>query len=458
MSSTSKFLRDLAKKTNTASAARAVLKATHLKSGPGRLGDPRAGLPASVLPAGGNRITAENAKAGSADWRMGAGKSRPGTDHERQIKGYASTDSVAIGQAIDFHVALEPAGSFTVSVYRLGYYGGASARRVLVSPTLTAEPQPVPTPDPETGRIALEWPVAWTLDIPKDWLSGTYVAVLDKADGFRNYVPFVVRDDEASADFLVVLPSTSWQAYNWWPRDGITGRNVYYGYVTKEAAESDSALKAKFSADARGWISNPARATQVSFARPYFADGLPDGFVREQSFIQWAEGMGYDLTYATGLDLHAGRIDPTKYRGLIFAGHDEYWSTDMYRHAEEAVAAGTSLAFLTANNAYWHVRYDERHAHHVLLQGLRGPAHRGLPHRHVARRRRPPARRAATHGRAVQRHPQGTPTRWWSAKPGTGSGPAPASRTATKSPACSAARPTRSSRTCRRPRRRSRRC
>jgi len=117
---------------------------------------------------------------------MGAAKSRPGTDHERQIKGYASTDSVALGDAIDFHIAVEPAGSFTVSVYRLGYYAGTSARRVLVSPTLTAAPQPVPTPDPETGRIGLEWPVAWTLDIPKDWTSGTYVAVLDKADGFRN--------------------------------------------------------------------------------------------------------------------------------------------------------------------------------------------------------------------------------------------------------------------------------
>ncbi|MFL6109925.1 MAG: N,N-dimethylformamidase beta subunit family domain-containing protein [Catenulispora sp.] len=373
MSSPSKFLRDLAKKTNTASAARAVLRAAHVKTGPGRLGDPRAGLPTSVLPAGGNRITAENAKPGSADWRMGSGRSRAATDYERQIKGYASTDSVALGSAIDFHVAVEPAGAFTISVYRLGYYGGSSARRVAVSPTLEAAPQPIPAPDPETGRIAVEWPVVWTLDIPADWVSGTYVAVLDKADGFRNYVPFVVRDDAAHCDFLVVLPSTSWQAYNWWPRDGITGRNVYYGYVTKEAAEADPALKATYSADARGFISNPARATHVSFNRPYFADGLPDGFVREQSFVQWAEGVGYDLTYATGLDLHSGRIDPAKYKGLIFAGHDEYWSTDMYRHAEEAVAAGTSLAFLTANNAYWHVRYDEATRTMACYKGFEDP-------------------------------------------------------------------------------------
>jgi hypothetical protein len=358
MPSPSKFLRDIAKKTNTASAARKVLRVANVHSGPPKLNDPRAGIPTALLPSGANRITVENAKPGSAKWRMGSDKSRPATDRGRQIKGYASTDSVALGSAVDFHVAVEPAGSFTIAVYRLGYYGGKTARLLTTSPTLTAAPQPVPTPDPATGRIAVDWPVAWTLDIGAEWTSGTYVAVLDKADGHRNYVPFVVRDDSAAeSDFLVVLPTTSWQAYNWWPRDGSTGRNVYYGYVTKEAAEADPALKAKYSKDADGYISNPSRAREVSFQRPYFGDGLPDGFSREQSFILWAEAMGYDLSYATGLDLHEGRIDPARHQALIFAGHDEYWSTDMYRHAEEAVAAGTSLAFLTANNAYWHVRY-----------------------------------------------------------------------------------------------------
>src|SRR2546423_15354992 len=127
MASRSRFLRDLAKKTNTASAARAVLRAAHVKAGPSRLGDPRAGLPASVLPAGGNRITVENAKPGSANWRMGSGRSRAATDYERQIKGYASTDSVALGSAIDFHVAVEPAGGVSIFRLRFGGYGGFSA-------------------------------------------------------------------------------------------------------------------------------------------------------------------------------------------------------------------------------------------------------------------------------------------------------------------------------------------
>ena len=374
MPSPSKILRDLAKKTNTASAARRVMRAANLHASPPKLPDARAAVPAALRPTPGSRIALENAKPGSSDWRMGSGKSRPGTDRGRQIKGYASTDSVALGASIDFHVAVEPAGSFTIAVYRLGHYGGKAARHLTTSPTLTAGPQPVPVSDPATGRIAVDWPVAWTLDIGTEWTSGAYVAVLDKSDGHRNYVPFVVRDDSATpSDFLVVLPSTTWQAYNWWPRDGITGRNVYYGYVTKEAAESDPSLKAKYSPDAEGYISNPSRAREVSFSRPYFADGLPDGFSREQSFILWAEAMGYDLSYATSLDLHEGRIDPKRHRALVFAGHDEYWSTPMYRNAEQAVAAGTSLAFLTANNAYWHVRYDPATRTMACYKGFEDP-------------------------------------------------------------------------------------
>jgi hypothetical protein len=72
-------------------------------------------------------------------------------------------------------------------------------------------------------------------------------------------------------------------------------------------------------------------------------------------FVRWAERYGYDLAYATATDLHAGLVDPTRYRGLVFPGHDEYWSEPMRRAAERARAAGTSLVFLSANTMYWRV-------------------------------------------------------------------------------------------------------
>lgn len=377
MPSPSVLLKKVAKKTRTADAARSVLRAAHIpyQPAPPALRDPRPGLPAELLPPPGNPVQRENAKPGSAKWRMGSDFTRAATDYGRQIKGYASTESVALGQSIDFHVAVEPAGSYTIAVYRLGYYGGKAGRLMTTSPKLEGKAQPVPTPEEKTGRIAVDWPVSWTLAVPADWTSGVYLAVLTKSDGFRNFVPFVVRDDSAAkADFLVVLPTTSWLAYNFWPYDGKTGRNVYYGFVTEQQAQSDPSLKAVFRKGARGWISNPARATEVSFNRPLFVEGTPSRFDLEQSFILWAEAMGYDLAYATGVDLHAGRIDASRYKALIFPGHDEYWSTDMYRHAEAARDAGVSLAFLTANNCYWHVRYDEATRTMSCYKGFEDPA------------------------------------------------------------------------------------
>lgn len=72
-------------------------------------------------------------------------------------------------------------------------------------------------------------------------------------------------------------------------------------------------------------------------------------------FIRWAERYGYDLAYADARDLHAYRVDPTRYRGLVFPGHDEYWSPQMRRTTELAREHGTSLVFLSANTMYWQV-------------------------------------------------------------------------------------------------------
>jgi hypothetical protein len=103
----------------------------------------------------------------------------------------------------------------------------------------------------------------------------------------------------------------------------------------------------------------PQRAVHVSFDRPFAADGWPHRADEDQSFVFWAEHQGYDLTYATSLDLHSGRLDLSQYTGVVFSGHDEYWSEEMRRQATAAVAAGTSLAYMSANNVYWHVRCDK---------------------------------------------------------------------------------------------------
>lgn len=262
---------------------------------------------------------------------------RTADDVRRQIKGFAAGGSVEPGGAIDFRITVDPPQEFTVDVYRIGHYGGDGAAQVTASPRLSGIAQPAPL---AAGRTVSchHWWQSWRLQIPPYWKSGAYVAVLTTVDGYRSHVPFTVRDVESRADLLLLLPDVTWQAYNLYPEDGRTGASLYHAW------------------DAEGrLLGEEEAATTVSFDRPYAGAGLPLHIGHAYDFVRFAERYGYDLAYADARDLHAGRVDPTLYRGLVFPGHDEYWSEPMRRAVEAARAAGTSLVFLSANTMYWQV-------------------------------------------------------------------------------------------------------
>lgn len=292
-------------------------------------------------------VATESHQAGPASWRAGSDATRAADDRGRQIQGYASAPSVNVGEPIDFHVSAAAGADFRISVFRLGHYGGAGARHLVTSPRLPALPQPAPDVDDATGLISCGWTPAWRLDVPRDWVSGAYLAVFTTDTGWRSCTPFVVRDDRRRAGLCVVLPFSTYQAYNQWPLDGRVGRSLYHGFdLTGVAAGAD------------GKRSSAHRSVKVSFDRPYVGDGLPNRFDRDHDFIRWVEEAGYDVTYATSTDLHSGTVDPAAYTGVVFCGHDEYWSKSMRDAVTSAVAGGTSLAFITANNLYWHVRFE----------------------------------------------------------------------------------------------------
>ncbi|MFJ5018759.1 N,N-dimethylformamidase beta subunit family domain-containing protein [Streptomyces griseoluteus] len=261
---------------------------------------------------------------------------RSADDVGRQIKGFASTGAVAPGEAIDFHITVDPPQEFSVDIYRIGHYAGHGAAKITTSPRLSGIVQSAPLAADRTVSCH-HWWLSWRLQVPAEWRVGAYVAVLTTADGYRSHVPFTVRDDEP-ADLLLLLPDITWQAYNLYPEDGRTGASLYHAWDDKGTLLGE--------ADA---------ATTVSFDRPYAGAGLPLHVGHAYDFIRWAERYGYDLAYADARDLHAGRIDPTRYRGLVFPGHDEYWSAPMRRAVEEARDRGTSLVFLSANTMYWQV-------------------------------------------------------------------------------------------------------
>ncbi|GAA3348037.1 hypothetical protein GCM10020358_64990 [Amorphoplanes nipponensis] len=286
-----------------------------------------------------NPVVLENQLTGDGGWRLTG--TRTADDAARQIQGYAGATSVNAGDPLDFHVSVARDRPFTVSVYRLGHYDGAGGRRMLTSGPLPGRELPLPATDAGTGLIACDWPVAWTLAVPADWTSGYFLAVFETDDGWRSCTPFVVRNDQRAADFLVVVPFTTYQAYNFWPADGRTARNLYRGYLRPGKV---------------GGITE--RAFQVSFDRPYSGPGLPKWSELDLAAARWLESAGFDVAYVSSLDLHEQRVRPDRHCGLIFPGHDEYWSQAMRDTAERAVDDGTHLAFLAANNIYWHIRLE----------------------------------------------------------------------------------------------------
>lgn len=161
-------------------------------------------------------ISRENAKSGDPGWRLDRPRVAP-PFRSPAIEGYASHASAKAGEKIDVFVSMNPAGTFRCDLYRLGYYGGAGARKIRsYGPCLAAI-----QPDPETGPKRVRdcrWETGFTIEIEPDWLSGVYLAKLsaDGADGAQSHVVFIVRDDRR-ADLIFQCSDFTWQAYNRWP-------------------------------------------------------------------------------------------------------------------------------------------------------------------------------------------------------------------------------------------------
>lgn len=294
-------------------------------------------------------VVAENARPGTPGWEL----LRPARNHE--IEGFASGTSVAPGETLSLYVnAASP--RLDVAIYRMGWYGGVGARLVLERRGVPGGPRPIPAPRPGDGLVECDWPVTCRIAVPGDWVSGVYLARLTGlTDGFQSYIPFVVRESGRlrnprtgahRAPLLFQCSVMTWQAYNNWG-----GKSLY-----------------DFNSD------SGARAVRVSFDRPYGSGGLaaagagagefltvahgPHAGAWEYPCVRWLERNGYDVAYATNLDVDARREPLRDRRAILIVGHDEYWSGAMRRRLEEARGSGIHLGFLSSNTGYWQVRLE----------------------------------------------------------------------------------------------------
>src|SRR5262245_22867112 len=293
---------------------------------------------ATPAPADDNPIVTENQQPGSAAWRLVPGLIAD--DANGQIKGYASATSVSQNESIHLFVTVNPAQTYTIDIFRMGWYAGLGGRFRFHAGPLDGVPQPACVPDPTTGLIACNWSASYTLTIPSDWLSGIYVALLTNADGYQNYVTFVVRDGRP-APFLYQQGVMTDQAYNNYPDDGHTGKSLY-----------------AFNSYGANTVAGDPRAVKVSFDRPYATHGGGNFPNWEFALVRWLERSGYDVTYSTDSDAHANGAALLNRRGILVGGHGEYWSKQMFDAFEAARDAGVNLAFFGADIATVQVRVE----------------------------------------------------------------------------------------------------
>jgi hypothetical protein len=273
-----------------------------------------------------NPIPVENAHAGEPHWRSGK------DPQAGELELYASIESVEAGDPIAVRVSTDKPQMVDVRVYRVGYYNQAGARLVLSGGSVNAGPQAPCPRDSITSEVACAWTDTFQFTVGSNWVSGTYVVKVTRADGVRAFSPFVVRDHRA-ADILFQPSFNTYQAYNNWG-----GEDLYL--------DSSHSMPSS-----KGW--------RVSYDRPYSAGaGAGELFFYEYWLIQLMESQGYDVTYGSNLDFSRFANFLGGIGAFVVAGHDEYWTVEERAAVEAATAAGTSVAYFGANGGYWRARAE----------------------------------------------------------------------------------------------------
>jgi len=299
-----------------------------------------------------NPVQVENRRVGTTEWVL----NRPARSHE--IEGYASATSVNRGDTLKLFVNTA-AESYTVRIFRMGWYQGAGARELTSPVRLKGHGQPPPSIDLGTGLIECRWENPFLLTIPlnwsnaTDWASGVYLAKLTaEPTGYDSYVIFVVRDDARSSTYLFQSSVTTFQAYNNWGGKSLYAFNSAGGQAAKVSFDRPYAASPLPAAASGGGAGDFLTSNSIPAESSVSAAGW------EYNMIRWLEREGYDVTYATNIDVHARPALLASHKVFLSVGHDEYWSWEMRHHVEQARDRGVHLGFFSANTCYWQIRLE----------------------------------------------------------------------------------------------------
>jgi hypothetical protein len=235
-----------------------------------------------------------------------------------------SRDSYASGERAMLRVAAD-AEELTTQVFRVG------PERVRTRGNEEMQGVPVTKPRRYNWDGRRDGVQALSIEVGA-WATGVYFAKLVTGDGRTGFASFIVRPRRLGEHAIaVVLPTNTWQAYNFRDDDGNGWGDTWYAH----------------------WARRTARV-----GRPQLDRGVPMCFRRyDLPFLNWLARTGRRVDYLAqrDLELTSGNALRRAYELIVFPGHHEYVTKDEYNAVRRFRDLGGNLMFLSANNFFWRV-------------------------------------------------------------------------------------------------------
>ena len=169
--------------------------------------------------------------------------------------------------------------------------------------------------------------------------SGLYAARLVGPSGHVGYAPLIVRPAAPTQRIAVVLPTTTWQAYNYYDRNGDGFGDTWYSLWAQK---------------------------RIDLTRPHLRRGVPERYRSyEVQFLHWLASRGHAVDYYADEDIDlfpSPEMLRFAYDLIIFPGHTEYVTQRLYDLVQGYRDLGGRLMFLSANNFFRHVTRTGTHA------------------------------------------------------------------------------------------------
>lgn len=268
------------------------------------------------------------------------------------IQGYPASASVAPGERLVLHVSTD------APRFRVVFYRWDEALLPVHSTGWLAGRHLPPRGADEDWR----WP-PYTVPIPRHWPSAVYIAHLEEPGGAAVGLAmssaaalFVVRG-AGRGKLLYKLPLATYHAYNY------SGGGCYYNNPPRSQSPPGARVSLRRPGGGIGGATwGAADHYDTASPRQTFAHW-------DAPFIRWLLREGYRPEFCTDLDIHRDPLLCGRYRLLLSAGHDEYWSEATRNRVEAFVSRGGNVAFFGANLCWWRIHYPDDGAAMVCHQG-----------------------------------------------------------------------------------------